>query len=108
MENHNKLTPAETERLAMLMEECAEVQQTIGKILRHGFESPNPDDPKKTTNRVLLERELGDLSFAVNFCIAREDINGLVMMSHIHNRGDTVSMYLHHNTVEDIIEVEEE
>ena len=32
----NGLTPAEAERLALLMEECGEVVQIIGKVLRHG------------------------------------------------------------------------
>lgn len=32
----NNLTPGEAERLAMLAEECGEVIQAVGKILRHG------------------------------------------------------------------------
>jgi hypothetical protein len=37
--NFNGLAPAETERLALLLEELGEAQQAIGKILRHGYES---------------------------------------------------------------------
>ena len=37
MNNFNQLTPAETERLAILAEECGEVIQAVGKILRHGY-----------------------------------------------------------------------
>lgn len=33
----NGLSPAEVERLALLAEECGEVIQTVGKILRHGY-----------------------------------------------------------------------
>ncbi len=51
MENFNKLTPAETERLAILAEECGDVIRIIGKILRHGG----------PTNRDLLEAEIGDI-----------------------------------------------
>ena len=37
MDDHfNNLTPGEAERLAILAEECGEVIQIIGKILRHG------------------------------------------------------------------------
>lgn len=43
-EHFNGLTPAEAERLAMLSEECGEVIQIIGKILRHGYDSYHPDD----------------------------------------------------------------
>ena len=60
MEDHfNKLTPAEAERLAMLAEECGEIIQIVGKILRHGYESHHPDDPS-STNRDLLTDELSD------------------------------------------------
>lgn len=63
MSDHfNALTPAEAERLACLAEECGEVIQVIGKILRHGFDDWSPLDDTKTTNRQNLERELGDLS----------------------------------------------
>lgn len=61
MSDHfNQLTPAQAERLAMLAEECAEVIQVVGEILRHGYDSHHPSDPS-TTNRQLLEREMTDL-----------------------------------------------
>lgn len=44
----------------MLAEECGEVIQVVGKILRHGYESYHPNDPT-TTNRDLLTHELSDL-----------------------------------------------
>lgn len=62
----NQLTPAEAERLACLAEECGEVIQVIGKILRHGFEDWSPLDVSQTTNRVNLEREIGDLSAVID------------------------------------------
>ena len=34
MDKHNNLTPAEEERLALLSEECGEVIQAIGKVLK--------------------------------------------------------------------------
>lgn len=62
-DHFNGLTPAQAERLAMLAEECAEVIQVVGKILRHGYESHHPERPCET-NRDLLTHELSDL-FAV-------------------------------------------
>ena len=59
------MTPEELERLAILAEECAEVQQIVMKIIRHGYNSCNPFDENKTENRELLEKELGDLLFAI-------------------------------------------
>ena len=59
-EHFNRLTPAEAERLAMLSEECGEVVQIVGKILRHGYESHHPDSPD-LSNRDLLAKELADV-----------------------------------------------
>ena len=77
MSNHpfNQLSDAEAERLAILAEECAEVIQVIGKILRHGYESRHPDDLCNTSNRILLERELGDVNAATLFMDEKGDVN---------------------------------
>lgn len=96
MSHYNKLTPAEAERLALLAEECAEVIQVVGKILRHGYESYNPNDPRELTNRTLLADELGHVDAAVTKMhkagdLAREDI----AISAIHKL-ERVGRYLHH------------
>lgn len=63
-QNFNELTPAETERLAILAEEMGETIQVIGKILRHGYDSRNPLEGKTGwTNRANLEKELGGCSY---------------------------------------------
>jgi len=59
MSHFNGLTPAEAERLAMLAEECGEVIQAVGKILRHGYESKHPDTG--VTNRDHLTKEMDDV-----------------------------------------------
>lgn len=69
MSDPTDLTPAEVERLAMLAEECAEVIQIVGKILRHGYQSWHPKDPT-TSNRALLRKELTDLH-AVHLAMIR-------------------------------------
>lgn len=61
MTNVNGLSEEEIEQLAILSEECGEVIQAVGKILRHGFDSHDPLDPDKVTNRDKLETELGDI-----------------------------------------------
>ena len=64
----NGLTPAQAERLAMLAEECGEVIQIVGKILRHGYANYHPDKPH-VSNRELLGRELTDLlAVAASLC----------------------------------------
>jgi hypothetical protein len=72
MSDHfNKLTPAEAERLAMLAEECAEVIQVIGKILRHGYESYHPANPR-LSNRDLLAKELRDVNAVLQAMVRAE------------------------------------
>jgi NTP pyrophosphatase (non-canonical NTP hydrolase) len=100
------MTPAELERLAILAEECGEVQQIIGKILRHGYDSHNPFDPNRTSNRELLERELGDLSFIVNFLGDNNDINLLSVRRHMTTKEENIGQYLHYNTVDKKEEVD--
>lgn len=73
-EHFNKLTSAEAERLAMLAEECGEVVQIIGKILRHGYDSYHPSDDEKTPNREFLVRELSDIMAVQRLMEVRGDI----------------------------------
>lgn len=98
MENFNKLTPAETERLAILMEECAEVQQIVGKILRHGYDGSHPDD-ESTTNRELLEKELGDIEFIARFMMKSNDVSRIGIANRAAYKEVNISKYLHHNKV---------
>lgn len=60
-EHFNQLSPAEAERLAMLSEEAGEIVQIVGKILRHGYDSYNPNDQLQVTNHANLQNELTDL-----------------------------------------------
>jgi hypothetical protein len=93
----NNLSPAELERLAIASEEMGEAQQIIGKILRHGYESYNPNDPSAETNRALLETELGHVMFGIKQLIdARDIIEGHVWDS-TDEKAQSVKPYLHHN-----------
>lgn len=95
-EPFNKLTPAEAERLALLSEECGEVVQAIGKILRHGYGSYHPADPGGLSNRQMLERELGDLAAAVGIMNAVGDIEERSVDQWMLDKLVRVRAYLHH------------
>ncbi len=71
-DHFNGLTPAQAERLAMLAEECGEVIQMVGKILRHGYDSYHPVNPR-VSNRDLLAKELRDVN-AVLQAMARLEL----------------------------------
>lgn len=65
MAHFNNLTPDQAELLAMLAEECGEVIQIIGKILRHGLDNHHPDNPE-IKNRNLLAKEILDVEVIIH------------------------------------------
>lgn len=91
---YNKLTPAEDERLTLLIEECAEVIQAATKIQRHGYEGTYPDSGE--TNRAALERELGDLQWAITHLVRRGDVKSHVIIKASSDKARRVIPYLHH------------
>lgn len=74
--NSNGLSPAQTERLAILAEECGEVIQLVGKILRFGLDSHHPADPE-TKNRDLLVSELTDVEAAIQLLTDARDVEAV-------------------------------
>jgi NTP pyrophosphatase (non-canonical NTP hydrolase) len=87
-------SPAQRERLAILMEECAEVQQVIGKILRHGWRNEGH------CNRIALEHELGDLQWIVSMLVANDDVNGPSVNRFSLLKPVKAQIYLHHAHVD--------
>lgn len=103
MNHFNQLTPAEAERLALLVEEASEVQHIACKILRHGFQSHNPDlivnqreHGPKLTNREMLEKEIGHFNVAVDRMRAAFDIIPERIEFHERRKKDTGGKYMHH------------
>lgn len=101
MKNFNKLTPKQAEALAILSEECGEVIQAIGKILRHGYEDYSPFDETKTSNRINLEREIGDVIFATKLLDNDKQISLLDCNLEAKSKEDRVKPYLHHQKDEE-------
>jgi NTP pyrophosphatase (non-canonical NTP hydrolase) len=97
----NGLGPAETERLALLGEECAEVGKAIGKILRHGYPSRNPTVPDSASNREDLEREIGDLLWSIDLMAHCGDIS-MIRCRTDAGRHARKTRYLHHQNDEGI------
>jgi NTP pyrophosphatase (non-canonical NTP hydrolase) len=90
----NNLTEAEAERLSVLMEECGEVIQIIGKIQRHGLESKHPKGGP--TNRELLQTELGHVCYAMEMMENAKDINFDAVLESIEAKKENITPYLHH------------
>lgn len=105
MKNANQLTPAETERLAILVEEISEVvtelmtvQKVVGKILRHGFIAKNTVAAGVVTydNRARLEEELGHVRNITRQMIASGDIRGRAVSQAARKKEKSWGRYLHH------------
>jgi NTP pyrophosphatase (non-canonical NTP hydrolase) len=97
MSHFNGLTSSEAERLAVLSEELGEVQQVIGKILRHGYESTNPIKVFQSSNRILLENEIGDLEFAISLLKGKLDISAASVEFWKTEKHSRIWKWLHHN-----------
>ena len=69
----NGLTNAEGERLEILAEEANEVAIAKSKIVRHGYESYNPDKPEDGDNATQLQREVTDFFAALHMMIEAGD-----------------------------------
>lgn len=90
-----ELTPAETERLALLAEEMGECIQLIGKVLRHGYESRDPTNPNKGSNREQLEKEVGQVLFAIDL-ICKQDLCETAIEDNRAQKAQTVWKWLHY------------
>jgi len=94
-EHFNQLTPAEAERLALLAEEMGEAIQAVGKVLRHGYESKNPNT-RGPTNRQSLEREVADVYVAARMMFEAGDLRRLACAEHEGVKTESLKQYLHH------------
>jgi NTP pyrophosphatase (non-canonical NTP hydrolase) len=95
-EHFNCLTPAQAERLALLAEECGELVQAVGKILRHGFDSVNPRIPYSRNNRGQLEKEMGDVRAAMIMLCEAGDTDKAAVHSLADKKLREVGRWLHH------------
>lgn len=95
MKFSNGLSDAELERLALLTEECAEVQQMVSKIIRHGYESCHPNELIRT-NRSELARELGDVRNAINMLLESGDISEEAIQNCCERKAASIKQWLHH------------
>jgi NTP pyrophosphatase (non-canonical NTP hydrolase) len=95
-EHFNGLTPAEAERLSLLLEECGEVLQIVGKIQRHGYESINPLLEYSLTNRNLLQKEIGHLFHALSRMTEAGDIDANMVAASEGIKSRSIYRWLHH------------
>lgn len=68
------LTPAQHERLVLVMEECGEVIQACAKVLRFGYDSRHPA-PGSPDNRRALGLEIGNLLATISLMDKKCDLD---------------------------------
>ena len=90
------LTEAESERLALLAEECAEVIQCVCKIQRHGYESVNPLVPDSPTNREELQVEVGHVVCALRMMFDARDVAEGAVNRSAERKAGGIKRWLHH------------
>lgn len=88
------LAPAEIERLAILAEECGEVVQAVGKVLRHGWDSQSPYGGKP--NLQALERELGNVRAIVNLMLDAGDVRLAELQAWQRRKREQMEKWTHH------------
>jgi hypothetical protein len=88
-----RLSNAETERLAIALEEISEAGQIIGKVLRHGYESTHPDGGP--TNRELLECEIGHVQYILESMCDRGDLKPSHITRSRNAKALSILPYLH-------------
>lgn len=99
MRQHDPLTPAEAERIAMLGEECGEVVHAAMKPLRHGYDSYDPTAAVAESNRAMLAREISDLIMKIRWMAHKGDIP-IGWLVEACNKPLTVPRYTYHQTEE--------
>ena len=73
----NGLNSPETERLALLAEECGKTGRRIGEILREGYPSRNAGSTEGRTRREDLEYAIGELIWSIELMAHCGDISML-------------------------------
>lgn len=99
MDPFNGLSAGEAERLSFLIEELAEAQQAACKILRHGYESRNPDDKREgevPNNRENLTKELGDVQAALDLMAETADIDLDCVTDYACDKAKSMQRWMHH------------
>jgi NTP pyrophosphatase (non-canonical NTP hydrolase) len=94
----NGLTPAETERLALLAEEAGELVQACMKVLRHGYGSRWPEG-SDVDNRYTLSEEAGHVRTAINLMTRAGDLDGDDVWNAQETKRVNIGRWLHHQGV---------
>lgn len=89
-----RLTAAEIERLAILAEQCGELQQAISKVMIHGWLVQSGDFG--ISYRVGLERRIGAVRAAVNMMLDSGDVRLAELQAWQRNKRERLAKWAKH------------
>ena len=78
---------------------CHSAIKLINKIIRHGYESFNPFDPNRTTNRALLTQSIIELTKLERSLTNHSAINKDTLAKHKAVKIQKIKKYLHEQTI---------
>ena len=90
------LSPAEAERAGTAARRAGEAQQSISKILRHGYEARTHHQMSGPTNREALEKEVADVYVAARMMFEAGDMRRIACAGHEERKTESVQRFLHH------------
>lgn len=98
----NRLTDAEAERLALLLNALGNATKAVSKILLHGYESYHPLR-QDSNNRLDLEKEMGGVLGAFSLMTVTDDLDCEMVERFSKTKIKTALSYAHHqpSAVED-------
>ena len=88
------MTPAQHEALAILAEECGEVMQVIGKMLRHGIVVDHPTMGKWDNTRELMI-EMADAVVAMTLVARELDLSVDQIECNLHTKVEALRKWTH-------------
>lgn len=86
------LSNKEIEQLVILQEECAEVIQSVSKILRFGIDSEYNNE----TNKTKLNKEIGDVFALLQLLSESEIVNMIDVFTFKHQKLEKLKQFTYY------------
>lgn len=98
MNNFNKLSEAELERLVLLAEEAGSVVKAVTNIIRYGYDWSDPSIAG-TNNKHVLEMSIGHLWIALEFLTAMGEIDQESIHRFMYQKSIRIDTQLSHQSL---------
>ena len=97
---HDDLSPAQVERLVMLVERCGEASVMAGKVLRYGYGGTSPRTG--LPNQVILERKIGSLLAMIDLMARTDDVRLREVRTTRDWASEHMGKWMHHHNAGEV------